>query len=153
MEKLFNLSLYKELLKLEKNGDIAFLDLELLSYKTSVAEQIYYKQKKDYFILVDEYLSGIIMPYKFWSKFIKIENENSEKSTVILKDFKKLEVFTLAQDLKKFSDLICQISTLCLDYNELRDGTIKRMTENEFYSLVNNHYLQLQKFFPFENFK
>jgi hypothetical protein len=44
MEKHFNLSRYKELLKLEESGKISFLDenyLELLSYKASVAEQIY----------------------------------------------------------------------------------------------------------------
>ena len=36
MEKSFNLSRYKELLKLEANGDITFLDLELLSIKSSL---------------------------------------------------------------------------------------------------------------------
>jgi hypothetical protein len=35
MEKHFNLSCYTELLKLEENGDITFLDLELLSFKAS----------------------------------------------------------------------------------------------------------------------
>ena len=37
MEKHFNLSRYKELLKLQENEEISFLDLELLSYKASVA--------------------------------------------------------------------------------------------------------------------
>lgn len=44
MEKHFNLSRYKELLKLEENGEISFLNLELLTelltYKASIAEQI-----------------------------------------------------------------------------------------------------------------
>jgi hypothetical protein len=40
MEKTFNLSRYKELINREKNGEISFLDLELLSYKASVSQQI-----------------------------------------------------------------------------------------------------------------
>ena len=36
-----------------------------------------------------------------------------------------------------------KISNLCFEYDELWDGTIDRMTENEFYYLVNNLYLQL----------
>lgn len=82
-----------------------------------------------------------------------MENEDSEKSTIILEDFKKLKVFTIAQDLKKFFDLISQISTLCFNYDGVGDGTMKRITESEFYYLVNNHYLQLQEAFPFGNFK
>lgn len=46
MEKYFNLSRYKELIKLEANGDITFLDLELLSFKASVAQQMCYNRKK-----------------------------------------------------------------------------------------------------------
>ena len=36
MEKYFNLSRYKELLKLQENGKISFFDLELLSLQASV---------------------------------------------------------------------------------------------------------------------
>lgn len=146
MEKYFNLSRYKELLKLEENGKISFLDLELLSFKGSIAEQMCYNRKKDYFILIDEYLSRVITPYEFRSKFLQMEKEDSEKSTIILQDFQKLELFTLAKDLEQFSDLIGQISTLCFEYSELWDGTMEPMSESEFYYLVNNHYLQLRNF-------
>lgn len=61
MEKHFNLVRYKELLKLQENGEISFLDFELLSFKASVAQQICYNRKKDYFIVIDEYLSLIIL--------------------------------------------------------------------------------------------
>jgi len=82
-----------------------------------------------------------------------MKKEDSAKATIILEDFQELEVFTLAKDLENFSDLIDQISTLCLEYGEIWDGTIEPMSENEFYYLVNNHYLQLQEAFPFGNFK
>ena len=149
MEKSFNLSRYKELLKLEANGEITFLDLELLSFKASVAQQMRYNRKKDYFLLIDEYLSGVIPPYEFRSKFLQMKKEDSKKSTIILEDFKKLEVFTLAKNLEKFSDLIREISTLCFEYDEVWDGTMEPMAESEFYSLINNYYLQLQEAFPF----
>lgn len=60
---------------------------------------------------------------------------------------KNLIRFT-ADDLEEFSDLTEEISTLCLEYNEIWDGTMERMSESEFYSLVNDYYLQLQKAFP-----
>lgn len=41
-----------------------------------------------------------------------MEKEESAKVTIIL------EVFTLAQNLNKFSDSISRISTLCLEYGE-----------------------------------
>jgi len=81
-----------------------------------------------------------------------MESEDSKKATILLEDFQELEVFTLAEDLEKFSDLRNQISTLCFEYDEVWDGSMERMSESEFYYLVNNRYLQLQKAFPFENF-
>jgi hypothetical protein len=73
MEKIFNLSRYKELINREKNGEISFLDLELLSYKASVSQQISYTRKKDYFTLIDGYLSGIITNYNFLYKFLQMK--------------------------------------------------------------------------------
>jgi 3-dehydroquinate dehydratase len=141
-EKHFNLSRYKELLQLEEKGGISFLDLELLSYKSSVAKQISYNRKKDYFIVIHQYLSPIITLSEFRSKFLQMKKDDSAKATIILENFQELEVFTLAKDLEKFSDLISQISTLCLEFGEVWDGTMEPMSESEFYSLVNNHYLQ-----------
>jgi len=46
IKKYFNLSHYKELLKLSENGEISFLDFEFLSFKASVAKQICYTRKK-----------------------------------------------------------------------------------------------------------
>jgi hypothetical protein len=143
MEKIFNLSRYKELINREKNGEISFLDLELLSYKASVSQQISYTRKKDYFTLIDGYLSGIIPPYKFRSKFLQMQKEDSNKSNLILENFQELEVFTLAKDLENFSASIGEISTLCLEYSEVWDGSMEPMSESEFYYLINNHYLQL----------
>ena len=59
-----------------------------------------------------------------------MENEDSAKSGTILKDFQELEVFTLAKDLEKFSDLYYEISTLCFDYNEISDGTVEPISES-----------------------
>jgi len=152
MKKSFNLSRYKELLKLQENGKISFMDLELLSYQASVPRQISYTRKKDYFILIEGYLSGIITPSDFRAQFLQMDNEDDEKASRILKDFQKLEIFSLEQDLEEFSDLQGQIYNLCFGFNELWDGTKPRMSESEFYYLVNNRYSQLQKAFPFENF-
>ena len=136
MEKHLKLSRSKELLQLEENGEISFLYPELLNYRADIEEQISYNRKKDYFILIYEYLNRIISPYEFRFKFLQMEKEDSRKSTLILEDFQELEVFTLAKDLEKFSDLIDQISTLCFEYGEVWDGTMEPMSESEFYCFV-----------------
>lgn len=152
MEKQFNLARYKELLKLQESGKMEFLDenyFEFLSLSASVIKQINYNRKKDYFSLIHQYLSRVIPLYEFRVQFLQMEKEDSKKATILLEDFQELEVFTLAEDLEKFAAFINQISTLCFEYAEIWDGTMERMSEDEFYYLVNNLYLQLQKAFPF----
>ena len=152
MEKHLNLSRYKELLKLEESGKMEVFNenfLELLTYTASVVEQIKYNRKNDYFLLIHQYLSRVIPPYEFRVQFLQMEKEDSNKGAILLEDFQELEIFTLAEDLEKFADLINQISTLCFEYAEIWDGTMERMSKDEFYYLVNNLYLQLQKAFPF----
>lgn len=117
MTKVFNLSCYKELLELEKNKKITFLDLELVTYKASIKCQISYDRKEDYFSLIEKYLRRNITGYEFQSKIWEMENEDSDKASLILKDFQKLKVFTFSDDLENFSDLTDQITTLSLEYN------------------------------------
>ena len=148
MAKQFNLARYKELLELEKSNKITFLDLELLTYRATIESQISYNRKENYFFLIEKYLRGEIAGHEFRSKFLEMEKQDGKTTYIIQQDFQKLEVFTLADDLEEFSDLTEEISTLCLEYNEIWDGTMERMSESEFYSLVNDYYLQLQKAFP-----
>ena len=152
MKKNFNLSRYKELLKFEGSEKNSFFNennLELLSYQASVIRQIKYDLKKYYFLLIHKYLTRLILPSEFRVQFLQMEKNDAKKAAIIFKDFQELEVFSLAEDLDEFSDLMREISNLCFEYDELWDGTMDRMSENEFYYLVNNLYLQLQKAFPF----
>ena len=148
MAKQFNLERYKELLELEKNNKITFLDLELVTYGANIESQICYNRKENYFSLIEKYLKRKIDGYEFRSKFIEMEQQDGKLSSIIKQDFQKLEVFTLADDLKEFSNLLVEISTLCWEYDEIWDGTMTPMSENEFYSLVNKHYFQLAELFP-----
>ena len=147
MEKKFNLLRYKELLRLEKEGKTLPFEkdfVELLSYRATVTDQVCYNRKKDYFLLIQEYLSRSIMLDAFRSTFLQMEDEDSKKAAEIKQDFQKLEALTLAEDLDQFSCLIGKISTLCFEYDEMWDGTMERMSEQEFYDLVRNLYLQIQ---------
>src|SRR6056300_1700764 len=132
MANQFNLLRYKELLELEKNNKITFLDLELLTYKASIESQICYNRKENYFSLIEKYLKGKLAGHDFRSKFLKMETQDRKTA------------YTIKQD---FSNLTIQISTLCLEYYEIWDGTMERMSESEFYSLVNKHYFKLAKLF------
>ena len=72
-----------------------------------------------------------------------MKKEDSKKSTIIFEDFQQLEVFTLTENIKKFSDLIGEIRTLCFEYDEIWDGTMKPMSESEFYDLVKHYFNKL----------
>lgn len=147
MANQFNLLRYKELLELEKNNKITFLDRELSRYKASIDDQILYNRKENYFSLIEKYLKRKLTGHEFRSKFLKMETQDLKIAYTIKRDFQKLETFTLADDLEYFSDLTVEISTLCSEYNEIWDGTMEKMSESEFYSLVNKHYFQLAKLF------
>lgn len=121
-----------------------------MTYEASIPSQIGYNRKEKYFSLIEEYLKRKITRYEFSSKFQKIERKDGKIAYGILQDFQKLEGFKLADDLEKFSSLIVEISTLCLEYDEIWDGTMKPISEGEFYSLVNKQYYQLAKSFPQE---
>ena len=147
MTNQFNVDRYKELLELEKNNQITFLDLELSTFKANIESQICYNNKENYFSLIEKYLKGTINGYQFRSEFQEMENQDVKIAYTIKGDFQKLEAFTLADDLEEFSNLIIEISTLCLEYDEIWDGMMVRMSESEFYSLVNKYYFQLAKLF------
>ena len=77
-----------------------------------------------------------------------MEAEDARIGFIIQKEFQRLEIFTLADNLEEFVNWQTYISELCFDYDEISDETIVRMSETEFYSLVNDSYLQFQKVFP-----
>ena len=152
MENYFNLTRYKELLELEKKGEISYLHSDLVSYEASISKQIAYNRKQDYLILIHEYLNQVITPDDFRSKFLQMGDDDTAEADLILKNFQELEVFTFGKDLEKFSGLNVAISILCLEFDEIWDGTIEPMSESEFYSLVNNCYVKFQEAIPIENF-
>ena len=74
--------------------------------------------------------------------------KDTAKLSIILNNFQKLEIvtFTDTVKVKQVSDLISQIITLSSEYNETWDGTVKVMSESEFYDLIKNYYLQLENY-------
>lgn len=153
MTKKFDISRYKEVLELEpwEKWEKDFTDdifKEFLGYQASIESQVSYNRKEEYFWLIHSYLIGTLSPCQFRSKFLDMEEEDWEAASKISQDFEALENFFLADDLEIFSDLIIEISTLCVDCNLILDESGERMPEIEFYSLVNSRYLQIQKVFP-----
>lgn len=151
ISKKFNLKRYQELIKLDESGKISLLDanfLELLDYSTSVSFQLTYDRRKDYFLLIEKYLNKTLSLIEFRTQFTEMRSEDSKKACMIRQNLEELEVFYLADDLEEFSNLIGDISMLCLEYDETWDGTMKRMSESEFYSWLNKYYFQLAELFP-----
>jgi len=146
MSKKFNLSRYKELIKLLKNGRISFMDsnyFELVEYSPSVGYQLIYARKKIFFSLIDNYLNGTLTLLEFRTQFLEMEREIHKKGEFILKNIQELEDFYLAEDLEKFSRLIASIREVCEDYYVLEP-----IPETDFYFSVNRDYCQLQEAFP-----
>lgn len=150
MNKYFDLASYKELLKFEASyeNSYSFFDekkLQLLSYEVSVIDQITYDRKAEYFLLIQNYLTGLIHPFEFRDQFLAMIKQDNEKASIILNDFKQLEVFLIADDFDKITNFINEISEICFDFSESWDGTIILMSEIEFYYLIKITYSQFQK--------
>ena len=146
MKKYFNLKRYKELLELEQSGKLSSFNDELVNLCTNVEKQIIYNRKNDYFKLIDNYLSQVISPHDFRIQLSEMTFQDARNANVILKDFQKLEVFTLATDLEQFINLIFEIITLCKEYYEMWDDRTELMPEDEFYNLVSQYFFELEKF-------
>lgn len=150
MANYFNLSRYKELLNLKLNNKISFLDedfMELLTYKSNVAEQISYDRKEAYFLLISKFLDRSITISDFNSQIKELQEQDNRKSKIVLKNFEELQAFPLASDLNIFSNSIHYISEGCFDYYE-SFVDLKPITKDELYDLVNKYYSQLQATFP-----
>lgn len=143
MSKKINLKRYKELLKWNPSSSFDETVFELWRYQGTIISQISYNRKDKYFSLINNYLSGIITPYDFRLKFLEMEREDSKEIHKINENFEALEMFTLADDLENFSDLMIEIWTLCSDYDEIFDDEVGRgMTEAQFYSKINQVFKQ-----------
>lgn len=146
MKKKFNFTGYKKLVDMKNYGEIVFLDenyFKLLRYQTSMAKQLIFNRKEDYYSIINKYLNKTLTLLEFRTQFLDMEKEDIEKGYVILGNIQELEVFYFVEDLEKFSRLIVEIIDLCEDYY-----IIEPMPETEFYFLVNKYYHQLQETFP-----
>lgn len=154
MTKYFNLSRYQELLEVTRSRESLVFDetfLELLDYEASIKKQITYIRKKDYLLLIEEYLNRMLEPYEFQSKFLEMDKQDAEKSSLILDDFVELENFILMENLDSFSMIMNQFHDFCFEYNSGLEEYIGEMSEEEFYDCVNNRYLAIQKSFVLSN--
>jgi len=154
MNNSFNVTRYSELIEKEtalanKKKSLFYENrseyLELLNYQASVEQQITYNRKNDYFLLINKYLNQLITPSEFRIEFLKMEKQDGTKAKKILQDFQQLSFFSLVENLEEFSNLMGQISDLCLEVRELGYG--EGLSKDEFHHSVNNLYLQLKKSF------
>ena len=145
MANYFNLSRYKELLNLKKNNKISFLDedfMELLIYKSNVAEQISYDRKEAYFLLISKFLDRSITISDFNSQIKELQEQDNRKSKILLENSQELQTFPLASDLKIFSNSINNISEVCFDFYESFND-LESITKDELYDSVNKYYSEL----------
>ena len=80
--------------------------------------------------------------FGFQSEFLEMEKKYAEEAAKILEDYKQLSAFSMVSNLKEFSNLTDQISELCFEVNEVGGPS-----EQEFYSSVENIYVQIQECF------
>jgi len=148
----FNLSRYRQLLAKEdsltnKTKDL-FADpifLELLSFESSVATQVFYNHKKNYFALLQNYLNETISPNLFRAQFIKMVNEDLKKSQKILKNFEELSTFWIDFELDEFCSLFENIHETCLYAFEFEDQK-DAMPEETFRDSIQKSFFKIQKY-------
>lgn len=112
MKKKFDLTSYKKLVEMANCGKIVFMDanyFKLLRYQTSVGKQLIYNRKEDYYSIINKYLNKSLTLLEFRTQFLEMEKQDTEKAAIILGNIQELEVFSLVEDLEKFSRLIGRI--------------------------------------------
>ena len=154
MIKYFNLADYKELGRLRENNQILPENDEKLSnYVVSVSNQVRYNRKIDYISLLNKYLEKKILPDEFRLKFLEVDKQDSEKTRIFLADSQKLENLVIFDESEKFGHFVCDISTLCIEFDILLSD-YDRMSESEFYFLVKNYSSEfLQEQLVYRSFK
>ena len=108
---------------------------KLLSYKTSVSEQLIYNRKEQYYSIIEKYLNKNLTLLEFRTQFLNMEEEDIEKGDVIFENRQELEAFYFTEDLQKFYKLIGQLFDLCEDYYFMEPmpeihSKIRRQTSN-----------------------
>ena len=150
MENYFNLSKYQKLLKLKENNEISLSDedfMELLKYEVYVQDQISYDRKDEYFLLIIKFLNRSLGIYNFESQMKELREQDNQKSKIVLENPQELQAFTLASDLKIFSNSINNISEVCFDFYESFND-LESITKDELYDSVHKYYSELQAAFP-----
>jgi hypothetical protein len=146
----FNLLRYQELLAKTKSstktGKEYFRDpeiLELLSYESSVENQIFYHQKNDYLDLIQKYLDERIPTHVFLGKFLEMRRDNTEKAAKILKNFEELSTFWIEPGVEKFFSLFGEIDEACLCVFEFGLGD-DGIPEDKFRNLIQKIFSQME---------
>lgn len=79
MKKKFNFTGYKKLVDMKNYGEIVFLDenyFKLLRYQTSMAKQLIFNRKEDYYSLINKYLNKPLTLLEFRTQFLDMEKED-----------------------------------------------------------------------------
>lgn len=158
MIKYFDILSYQKLKKLENTTGLSDQNEKKLSnFIINVSDQIHYSSKTDYNLLLNKYLKKEILPYEFRFKFLKLRNQNSEKTALFFKNFQALENLVLSKQSEKFGLLVSKISDLCIGFDiSWNDCESDLMSETEFYFLVKSYsseLLQEQQHLVYESFK
>jgi hypothetical protein len=148
----FNLSRYQELLAKEDSStnDVKALFKdpifkELLSLRSSVERQVFYNNKKNYFVLIQDYLGERINPNVFRGQFIGIVNKDLTKSHKILHNFEELATFSIDLELDDFSSLFEKIHQICLYAFEFEDQD-DAMSEDKFRDSIEKIFFKIRKY-------
>ena len=125
-------------------------ELELLSYRVILDNQIYYNWKAEYIFLVEEYLrqgAGEDGARLFVWKFFKIFNKDNKALKVLEKEIlqqgsQKLATFQINPKSTEFSALVNQIIGSC-EFLTFDPEDTYRMTIDQFCDSIQKIYLKI----------
>lgn len=147
----FDLQKYKELLAKQDSfpNDISLFSnsqfIELCTLEGKVEIQVYYENRHQYSVLIQNYLNKLITPHRFRADFTLLKEEDIKKAEKILENFEELSNFWIDSDLNDFSSSFETMYDNCLSIIELEDEG-GAMMETDFRNSIEKHFFKIQKY-------
>jgi hypothetical protein len=150
MQRNLNFARYRELEKKEKTlmseqRSLLFENksefLEFLSYSSQLHNWVSYQEKEKYYLLISQYLDGLIPTHVFQWKFLELERNDGKSGKILLNDIKESESFAIDLIAIKFGSLLSQIYDLSATAWEF--GPVDGISDEKFLESIQKIYSKM----------
>jgi hypothetical protein len=112
--------------------------LELCDYQAALEDNAFWKNRRQFALLMDNFIHGIIDGQEFSDSFCGLHRKTFEAHNAFKIDFERLKGFHPDPRSKRFGTLISFLSAECDNFEEDYDN-------KKFYDSIKDCFLKLQK--------